>query len=256
MRYAVISCQVLCREISRLVAESGNSCTPFFVEQGLHNTPELLNRRLSELVETISSMPGKHGQKHMFDAILLGYGLCCNGIIGLIAKEIPIITPRCDDCIALLLGSYQRYLELFRRCKSAYWFSSGWMEYGSVPTLEEQERKRADYVERFGEENAEYLMEQEASYIKEYSHAIYIRSPESGPDFNGEETVRQTAEAYGWKFLLETGSDDFLRDLLSGRHDDRFLICPPGYKIAPTFDEQKIKAIPCESGGNDADRLV
>ena len=108
---------------------------------------------------------------------MLGYGLCSNGVAGLKARGIPLVVPRTDDCIAIFLGSQRRYLEAFHRYPGTYWINNGWLEHGFVPTREALEERYARYVQDYGEDNAQFLMEQDGQWQKHYTTAGYIASP-------------------------------------------------------------------------------
>ena len=61
------------------------------------------------------------------------------------------------DCITLLLGSRDRYSELFDRYSGGtYWYSPGWIEQFKTPGRGYDEQTRyMEYVEKYGEDNAE-----------------------------------------------------------------------------------------------------
>ena len=83
-----------------------------WLPQGLHDTPELLHKRLeSELDRLYADIEDRALRCPKPDYIGLCYGLCSNGVVGLTARDIPIVVPRCDDCTALFLGSQKRYME-------------------------------------------------------------------------------------------------------------------------------------------------
>ncbi len=65
-----------------------------------------------------------------YDAVLLGYALCSNGLVGLTAGKIPLVLPRAHDCITLFLGSKERYLDYFQAHTGVYFKTSGWIERG------------------------------------------------------------------------------------------------------------------------------
>lgn len=77
--------------------------------------------------------------------------------------------PRTDDCIALFLGSQERYLRLFEEYNGTYWLNNGWIETAYIPSLEMKEEMREDYIRRYGEENAEFLLEQDSLWIGNYN---------------------------------------------------------------------------------------
>ena len=66
----------------------------------------------------------------VYDAILLGYGLCGNGLDGLTARHTRLVLPRAHDCIALLMGSRERYRAYFEANPGTYYRSTGWLERG------------------------------------------------------------------------------------------------------------------------------
>ena len=66
--------------------------------------------------------PGKH------DAVALAYGLCNNGLVGLVARQLPVVIPRAHDCITLFIGDRQRYEEYFHANPGTYYYTSGWLE--------------------------------------------------------------------------------------------------------------------------------
>jgi hypothetical protein len=59
-----------------------------------------MSARIQESIDRVD--PARH------EAVLLGYGLCNNGVVGLHAP-VPLVISRAHDCITLLLGSRERY---------------------------------------------------------------------------------------------------------------------------------------------------
>lgn len=159
MRLALVGCMVMNREIGRLISESDNVVRAWWMRQGLHDTPDVLRSELQRTVDEIEKENEKIPQSLRFQAVVLAYGLCSNGVIGLRSRSLPIIIPRCDDCISLFLGSADRYRRLFREMPGAYWYNNGWIEQAFTPSKENYAKKRAEYVERYGEDNADFLME-------------------------------------------------------------------------------------------------
>jgi len=62
--------------------------------------------------------------------------LCGNGLNGIRAGQHILLIPRADDCIAILLGSYQVYKQEFQSAPGTYYLSKGWLESGSNPLSE------------------------------------------------------------------------------------------------------------------------
>ncbi len=167
MRLQFIVCKVMRREAELCAWRSSNTIDIVLLPQGLHNEPEKLRFEVQKALDKTSN------DQQPYDASLLGYGLCSNGIIGLSAK-IPIVVPRGHDCITLLLGSRKKYNEYFNSHKGAYWYSSGWIETNTMPGKERYENQLAEFKNKYGQDNAEYLMQTERDWIKQYNWATYI----------------------------------------------------------------------------------
>lgn len=246
MKIALIGCHVLSREISYEVAISPHSIRTWWLRQGLHDTPDLLRREVQSAIDQIEAENLCLPEDKRFTRICLGYGLCSNGVIGLKARSLPLCLPRCDDCISLFLGSAERYRTLFRRFPGCYWYNSGWIENAFTPSEASYQTRLEQYIEEYGEDNAEYLLEMENSWIKNYRHCCYIQSPV----YQCAEHERYTQEAarhFGWEYHCEKGDNTLLHDLLNGPWDSgRFLICPPGHEIAEEFTGQKFQARPAK----------
>ncbi len=248
MRISIIACRVLNRELSLLAAKSDNIVDLHWLPQGLHDTPSKLNSRLTAKLNEIYTDIENKSIKHRPDYIVLGYGLCSNGIIGLKSKDIPIVVPRTDDCIALLLGSQKRYMTEFEKNPGTYWLSSGWIE--ACGTLVDSDRlKQArwqTYADKFGEEEADYLIDMEDGWIANYSTCGYI----SFPEINNEVYRRQAlsvAAGNAWQYKELDGNMRMLEIMVNGDwNDDEFLVCPPHHRIVPDYSGRKIKAVPLE----------
>ena len=182
--------------------------------------------------------------RHFPDVIVLGYGLCSNGVVGLESRDIPLVIPRTDDCIALFLGSQERYLRLFEEYNGTYWLNNGWIETAYIPSLEMKEEMREDYIRRYGEENAEFLLEQDSLWIGNYNTCGYIGSPiYRNPGHPA--LARQVAAINGWKYAEFEGDIRLLRMMTEGTWtDEEFCICPPRHRVEAEYTGKKIQAVP------------
>ena len=167
-RFQFIACSVMEKEARLCISRSKNTIDIVTMEQGLHLEPDKLK---SEVQNALDRTEDSKGQT--YDASLLGYGLCSNGIVGLTAK-IPIVVPRGHDCITLLLGSKERYQQYFDSHRGVYWYTSGWIETSEMPGRERYEKKLEEYEEKYGSDNAKFLMETEQGWMNEYNWATYI----------------------------------------------------------------------------------
>ena len=226
MRLQFIACKVMQREVYFCAARSKNIVDIVLMEQGLHDQPDKLRTQVQKALDNTCDIQGRP-----YDSSLLGYGLCSNGIAGLSAK-IPIVVPRGHDCITLLLGSKDKYKEYFDSHRGVYWYSPGWIESGKQPSQERYEKLLKEYKEKYGEDNARYLMEVEQKWIKEYNWATYIDWGLANSDRYKEYTKR-CAEFLGWNYDQLEGDPALMQRLVDGQwNESEFLVVKPGQKIA------------------------
>jgi hypothetical protein len=244
MRYKVIACKALFREFSLLASQTRTILDITYMRQGLHDTPDLLRRALQEEIDKVDDNADMHSNEQRpgrtFDAILLGYGLCSNGVAGLSSKKYPLVVPRSDDCIGLFWGSYKKYREYFDLHPGTYWYNASWIENGWTPSEENRRMRLKEYTALYGEDNALYLVDVETA-TKGYNNAAYIYWDELPfPEY--EQYTKDAAAYYGWQFDKVKGDSSWLRDFIEGRWDHRFAIAQPGEKLAADYTGHIITA--------------
>jgi hypothetical protein len=244
MRFKLISCEVLCREMCAVIARAPHRVDATFLPKGLHDIGcAKMRRRLQEAVD--ATEPG------LYDAILLGYGLCNNGVHDLRAGATPLVLPRGHDCMTLFLGSRQRYWEYFQAHPGAYFQTTGWMERGdisgelkaqSIGHLAGMDQSYADLVKKYGEDNAQYLWETLCDTLRNYSRLTYINMG-LGCDAPFEAQARQQAAQRSWAFETIPGNLRLLEALVAGNWDAAdFLVVPPGNRVVASNDDQIVVA--------------
>lgn len=246
MRLKLISCEIFYREMCAVVARSPNCVDIEFLPYGLHTAgTEQMREQLQAAIDRVE--PDK------YEALLMGYGLCNNGICGLQAKVVPLVVPRAHDCITLFLGSKERYLEYFNSHPGVYYQTTGWIERGAVNGELEQASFMAtsgmkmtfdEMVAKYGEDNARYLYEQMGDLLRNYTQYTFI---EMGVESNDryERIAQQKARERNWIYEKICGDLSLIQRLVDGPWDEEaFLVVPPGYRLVARYDENIIAAEP------------
>ncbi len=247
--YRVIACEIAARELYFTAAACPNLIDIELLTQGHHDTPQAGREEIQQRIDAVPA--GKYA------AILLGYGLCSNILVGLTTAHTPLVIPRAHDCITFFLGSKERYQQCFADHPGTYYYTSGWLEcaqrrgakgpvWGGVSlpasanvglggTYEE-------WVRKYGEDQAKFLLEEMSRWSASYSHGTLI-------DFDFTKSlrlpdeVRKICAEKGWEFSQMAGSLALFHNLLKGSWPDQdFLLVRPGQKVLATFDESIIAA--------------
>ncbi len=248
----VIACEIAVREIAFVASQSRHVVDFEFVNQGLHDHPNLGREEVQKRIDAVPS--GK------YDAILLGYALCGNILSGIRAGDTQLVIPRGHDCITFFLGSMERYQRLSEARPGSYYYTSGWLEClrrrgerGSPMNLQflptraglstGTESVYEDWVKKYGEERAQYLMEVMGQWAESYTHGVLIDFDFTKP-LHLHEQVEAICENRGWRFEQIEGDLHLLERWLNGEWDsEAFLVVPPGQKVVPSYDSGIIKAV-------------
>jgi hypothetical protein len=215
----VVACQVFQNLIERLLPEElARQVT--FLDYGLHIVPKKLMTTVQEVIDSIETP----------SLVVLGYGLCGNGLKGIKAGQHTLLIPRTDDCIAMLLGSYQSYRQQFTGYPGTYWLSKGWLESGTNPLAEYHKM-----VDQYGPEDADWIMNQQYQHYKRLALVAHTQADLEQYRPQAQE-VAQYCERWGMKYDEVLGSDAYIRRLVEvavalDRAGDDFLVIPPGGEI-------------------------
>jgi len=267
MRIKCLACEALARVVYLCAAHSPHIVDVELFGIGLHREPADLRARLQARIDAVnqermsllSHVPsaqlmaqGKissenRSESTAYDAIAMVYGLCGQSTAGLIARDVPLVIPRAHDCITLFLGDRRRYGEAFREHPGTYWYaldyaerSDGSMALGAEADAEVQGVYR-EYVGKYGQDNAEYLMEVMGAWQRHYDRASFIEMG-VGNSTRVEGRARALAEKRGWAFQRVEGDLVLIRRLLDGEwasgsgSGDDFLTVPPGQQVRMTYD--------------------
>lgn len=236
LRTAVITCAVLEDEVAAFARGLPHIVHIEILQQGLHNEPDRLRTTLQAAVDRIEAATDA-------EAIVLGYGLCSRGTEGVRTQRCKLVLARAHDCITLLLGSKERYAQYVAEHPGTYWYSPGWNRHHIPPGQERYDRLYKEYCEKYGEDNAEFLMETEQHWFTSYDRATYIELG-VGVTEQDLEFTRHCAQWLGWSCDHQHGDPALLQALLRGEWDpERFVVLEPAQTIRMTADERVIEQI-------------
>jgi hypothetical protein len=237
MKLKCFSCEALTRMVYFCAAQSPHLVDVELVRIGLHNEPLNLRALLQEKIDAI--------RREDYDAIILAYGLCGQATQGLVAKNMPVVLPRAHDCITLFLGSRARYQAQFEHNPGTYWYSLDYIErkeasgtfvaLGSSIDSTNIQAKYEEYVEKYGEDNADYLMEVMGAWQSHYNRAAYIDLG-IGNGATLEAQTQSEAERRNWNYERIAGDITLIRRLVNGDWDQDFLVIQPGEEITMSYD--------------------
>ncbi|MBW2055894.1 MAG: DUF1638 domain-containing protein [Deltaproteobacteria bacterium] len=188
-----------------------------FFEYGLHRNPRVMKRVLQNALDEIEEPR----------TVVLGYGLCGNGLDGLRAGPHTLLIPRTDDCIAILLGSYEAYQREFWSTPGTYYLSKGWLECGSHP-LKEYEEVGAKY----GKDEAEWILDMQYKKYERLCLVAHSRADLEKYRPQAQEVAR-FCERWNYRYEEILGSSAYVRRLLEvavdlSKADSDFVLVRPG----------------------------
>jgi len=223
-----IACRVLQDMLERLLPQSLEARV-IWMDYGLHRVPVKMTAALQEAIDSLETP----------SLVVLGYGLCGNGLAGLRAGPHTLLMPRTDDCIALLLGSHRAYMREFEANPGTYYLTKGWLEAGSNP-LQEYEALEPKY----GAKEAMWLMDQQYQNYRRL--ALVAHSQADLDQYRPQaQAVAQFCQRWGMAYAEILGSEDYVRRVveatralasgqpLPGALRPDFVIVRPGGEIQP-----------------------
>jgi hypothetical protein len=206
----VITCEFLRRAVEFIFENNAIDYEIIWIEPALHERPQILNKKLQEILDAITDC----------DKVLMPFGECGNATRGLKAGNFEMILPKLDDCLSLLLGSYERRLQISEEA-ATYFMTLDWAS-SVVENHKEQ-------IARFGEENTRM--------INDTLFANYKRIALIDAGIGNKETLKTyqkpLKEIMGLDSYFEQGTTDYLKLLFTGPWDDKY------FNIIPPYGEIK-----------------
>lgn len=213
MKQVLLACSTMKEEIEWVLKHK--TCIfdrILWVRSGMHNVTDNLR---AELISKLSEIEGA-------DRVILGFGACGNALIGITAGDFELIIPKVDDCISIMLGSYERKQEI-RECGETYFLTRGWLD-GESNIYKEY----LFSVEKYGKEMADMVYRDIlGAYVnlgvidtEAYDYELFVKE---------SEVIAQDLQL---KELRIKGDLSYLERLLCGPWDcDRFIHISPHQTI-------------------------
>jgi hypothetical protein len=219
MPIVIIACRVFQHLLERAFPAEAVKQT-IFLEYGLHSVPRNLSMAVQEAIDALTEP----------SLVVLGYGLCGNGLNGIRSGRHTLLIARADDCIAILLGSYEKYQQEFQSAPGTYYLTKGWLESGSNPLSEYLE-----YREKYGEKKAEWLID---AYYHNYKRIALVAHSQADLEKYRPQAheVARFCERWGMRYEEIQGSEAYLIRLVQSavapdQMDENFVMVPPGGEL-------------------------
>jgi hypothetical protein len=251
MRLMALTCEVLARSVYLCAAHSPHVVDVRLNRRGLHDDPPNLRTILQGELDTIEAP---------YDAVLLAYGMCGGATAGLRAGSIPLVVPRAHDCITLFLGDRARFQAEFTANPGTYWYVQDYLErtdegssFGGVGAVSDASARATheEYVAKYGEDNAAYLMEVLGAWRSHYDRAAFVEMGVGAPEAAAaaETRARDDADRRGWRFDRLAGELVLVKGLIDGPWDPAdYLVLQPGERLAMSYGEDVIRAESAPTG--------
>lgn len=240
-----IGCGVLGKDIRHIAEKQNLTFKKKFLPGGLHDRPDELKKRLQEAIDQAS-------QDTSCRRIIVGYGLCGKGTVGIRAPGVPLVFPRVHDCISLFLGSNQAYKAEFEKYPGTFYISSGWYMENTAPRKEKSDRvwvgSKAmgckEITDTYGEKSGREIIRFFNTWQKNYQRAAFIDTGTGNTD-RPERHAREMADKYDWAFQKINGDLSLMTRLVTATaSDDDILVVPPGYLTVYSAVENGLSASP------------
>ncbi|MCL4745680.1 MAG: DUF1638 domain-containing protein [Burkholderiaceae bacterium] len=192
-----------------------------WMDISLHNTPKKLAAALQAELDSYDEAK----------TVLVGYGLCGNGLVGVRSGIHTLVIPRTHDCVAIFLGSHQRYVERFFASANTYYLTKGWLDAKDEPLTD-----YLDYVRDYDEETADYLVEMKYKHYRKLCMVGFSQEELDSCRADAMKVADFCRERFSMEYEETIGTTDLIEALVKmpariAEGNDEFVIVPPGGEI-------------------------
>jgi hypothetical protein len=207
----LISCAMVEDEVTCAMKAVGAQIPVIWVDRGYHNEPTRLRAVLQERIDWVEDRGAK--------TVLLAFGLCGNGAVGLRTRSATLAMPRFDDCINFMLKHGERMQRGLSKAGVMY-LTRGWSQDEAATVIGLRER----YALKYGERRANIIMR----HMFEGYKAVSLIDNGCYDVDSVMPIACATARELGVCTRVDEGGNEVLEKLLSGRWDDDILVVEPG----------------------------
>lgn len=208
----LLACEVLEDYLRPLLAD-GTPAT--FFDFGLHDQPARMQPALQERLDAICEP----------STVLIGYGLCGNGVVGLEAGPHTLVLPKAHDCIGMTFGSSEARAAEAAAHPGTYYLTRGWIGTGNDP-LEQYE----SFVERYGREKADRVVDALYGAYERVCLMAFTAEEMAAVRPRAAPIVRFFQEKFQLDYVERIGDKRFIERLMDERPKNpaEFVVVPPG----------------------------
>jgi len=207
MKRLLIACETLKDEVELAIKNTGQEIETIWMSNLLHDSPDRLRTALQEQIDAV---------EEDYDQLLLAYGNCGNGLLGLKSDKAQLIIPKFEDCIGLVLSNKENLDRIRTR---TYFLTSGWLR--SEKSLDAEYQH---HVKKYGEERAKMIYEM---LYHNYKELMLIDTGAYKVD-DWLDKTKEIGQMLDLEVVVDQGSIAPIEKLLTGDWDQQFLIINPG----------------------------
>lgn len=205
-RVKVIACATVIEEMAPRMPDA---MAREVLDFGLHFRPGGLQAALQAAIDASVG----------YETLLLGYGLCSRGVVGLRATTARLVIPRVDDCIAIFLGSRHDYARQQRQEPGTYYLTKGWIEVKDSPL-----DGIAELTPKYGEVKAERIMR---VMLKNYTRVAFIDTGAYEIE-HYRSRAQENARRFDLRYEEIKGRPSLVEKLLFGPWDEECVVVEQG----------------------------
>ncbi len=207
----------------------------------LHNTPKKLANALQEHIDAIAEP----------STVVVGYGLCGNGLVGVKSGPHTLIIPRTHDCVAIFLGSHQRYVQRFFANANTYYLTKGWLDAKDEPLTD-----YLDYVRDYDEETADYLVEMKYKHYRRLCMVGFSQEELDSCRADAMKVADFCKQRFGMEYEETIGTTELIEALIRmperlDTPDEEFVVVQPGGEITQEMFMRAGEGAPQPMGRKD-----